>query len=279
MDRAQELRRCLNSIAACTTQPTEIIVSDDGQNRAETQEVCAGFPLVRYFPGPCRGLCANRNAAIDHATADFVSLLDDDVVVPPDFISLAFAIVAKLPAQTLVTGTAIDAGRPVIPNSPSFLGFFGRAPNGDFRNINLICNLLPRSAFQEEKFDEIMRYGYEDMDLCTRLLARGYVVRHEPKLVTTHLPPPRSAAVNRERKALAERARFYATVKRYLMYERSAVRLLAYVVVAPVHRALHAGKAGKWSEVPVALTDMCFAIRNSFRERAQQRRRQPTSAR
>lgn len=277
MDRPQELRRCLNSIAACSTQPSEIIVSDDGQSSEVTQMVCAAFPLVRYFPGPRRGLCANRNATTDRATADFVSLLDDDVVVSPDFVDRAFAIIASLPARTLVTGTAIDAGRPVIPNSPSFLGFFGRAPNGRFRNINLICNLLPRSAFREARFDEVLSYGYEDMDLCAQLLARGYVIRHEPSLITTHLPPPRTDAVSRERRALAERARFYTSVKRYLLYERSLFRLLAFVVIAPVHRVLSAIWAGKWFDVAVAWADIWSATRNGFRELARHRRGDPGS--
>jgi GT2 family glycosyltransferase len=267
MSRPLELRRCLASIAACGLEPSEIVVSDDSPGGHETAAVCADFPLVRYFAGPRRGLCANRNAVTKRATADFVSLVDDDVVVSRDFMSRAHAIIAQLPPRTLVTGTVVDGGQPMVPGNPSFLGFFGRPPNGQFKNINLTCNLLPRRAFEAAKFDETISYGYEDMDLCARLLSKGYVIRHEPSLITTHLPPARSAAIDRERFVMSGRARFYTSVKRYLLYERSSSRLLAYVVVAPIHRILHAIKAGKWFDVPNAVTDMWFAIRANVRER------------
>jgi GT2 family glycosyltransferase len=270
MNRPQELHRCLTSIGACAMQPREIVISDDSPDGTETAAVCSRFPLVRYFAGPRRGLCANRNAVIDRTAADFVSLLDDDVVVPADFMSRAFAIMARLPARTLITGTAIDAGRPVIPGNPSFLGFFGRPVNGEFKNINLICNLLPRTAFEEARFDEAIGYGYEDMDLCARLLARGYVIRHEPTLITTHLPP-RSTSSDRERFVMVGRARFYTSVKRYLLYERSLTKLAAFILAAPLHRVLHAIKARKWFDVPHALPDMWFAVRASLREQGRQR--------
>jgi GT2 family glycosyltransferase len=270
MNRPRELRRCLASIASSGPQPSEIIVSDDSPFGRETEAVCSAFPLVRYFNGPRRGLCANRNAVVGRTDADFVSLLDDDVVVSPDFLSRALGIVAKLPKRTLVTGTLIDGGRPVIPGNPSFLGFFGQPPNGHFKNINLTCNLLPRGALEEAGFDETISYGYEDMDLCARLLSRGYVIRHEPSLIATHLPPARSAAVDRERFALSGRARFYTSVKRYLLYERSVTKVGAYIVLAPIHRVLHAIKSGKWFDVPNAVTDMWFAVRASLRERTRQ---------
>jgi glycosyltransferase involved in cell wall biosynthesis len=271
MNRPSELRRCLTSIAACTMQPTEIIVSDDSPVDHGTATVCSNFPLVQYFVGPRRGLSANRNAAIEHANADFLSLLDDDVIVPVDFVSRALAIISELSARTLVTGTAIDGGRRVVPGNPSFLGFFGRPPNGQFKNINLICNVLPRSAFDVAEFDEAISYGYEDMDLCSQLLSRGYVIRYEPDLMTTHLPPPRSEAMTRERFLLSARARFYTSVKRYLLYERNLAKLLVYIVVAPVHRILHAIKASKWFDLPTALTDMWIAVRISLRARARER--------
>jgi hypothetical protein len=160
-----------------------------------------------------------------------------------------------------------------VPGNPSFLGFFGgRSPSDQLKNINLICNVLPRTAFEEACFDETISYGYEDMDLCSRLLSRGYVIRHETALITTHLPPPRTPTMDRERFVMSGRARFYTSVKRYLLYERSLPKLLAYIVLAPVHRALHATKTGKWFDVPNAVPDMWFALRAGFREAARQRR-------
>lgn len=279
VNRPQELQRCLASIAACRAQPTEIVVSDDSPDGRETAAVCSAFPGVRYFVGPRRGLCANRNSIISWASTDFVSLLDDDAVVSVDFIDFALTIIEKLPARTLVTGTVIEAGNPVLPGNPSFLGFFGRTScNGNLKNINLNCNLFPRTAFEEACFDERISYGYEDMDLCTRLLSRGYVIRQERELVTTHLPPPRTAATDRGRFVMSGQARFYTSVKRYLLYERNLPKLLAYIALAPTHRVLHAIKTGKWFDLPNAVTDMTFALRAGFQERARERRPTPVSS-
>jgi glycosyltransferase involved in cell wall biosynthesis len=272
INRPQELHRCLTSITAGKELPEEILVSDDSPAGRETAAVCAAFPAVRYFEGPRRGLCANRNAVIRHARTEFVSLLDDDAVVSEDFVSLSLPILAELPAKTLVTGTTIEADRPVVPGNPSFLGFFGQPPKGRFKNINLNTNLLPRAAFAEANFDETISYGYEDMDLCARLLSKGYAIRHEPSLVNTHLPPPRTAALERERSALAARARFYTSVKRLLLYEHNLPKLLAYTVIAPTHRALYAVRTGEWLDVPNAVTDMGFALRAGFREQARERK-------
>ena len=49
MSRPQELNRCLESIAKSGRQPAEIVVSDDSPDGKETEAVCSGFPLVRYF--------------------------------------------------------------------------------------------------------------------------------------------------------------------------------------------------------------------------------------
>jgi GT2 family glycosyltransferase len=272
VDRPELLRRCLAAIAAGTALPAEVLVSDDSRDGAAAASVCAGFAGVRYLRGPRRGLCANRNAVIRQARTDFVSLLDDDAVVAVDFVARALAALAGLPPRTLVTGTVFETDRPVVAGNPSFLGFFGKQPDRRYENINLNCNLLPRGAFAEAGFDETIGYGYEDMDLCARLLSRGYTIRLDPALVTTHLPPRRSTALDRRRFAMAERARFYTSVKRYLLWQRKPSKLLAYLVVAPAHRALHALKTGKWFDLPHAVADMAWALRATLRERARLRR-------
>jgi glycosyltransferase involved in cell wall biosynthesis/GT2 family glycosyltransferase len=272
MDRPELLRRCLASLAAGTARPAEILVSDDSRDGGGAAAVCAAFPGVRHLAGPRRGLCANRNAAIRQACAGFVSLLDDDAVVAPDFVARAQAVIAALPPRTLVTGTVIETDRPVVPGNRRFLGFFGRAPRRRFENINLNCNLIPRSAFDGAGFDETIGYGYEDMDLCARLLAQGYVIRHDPGLVATHLPPCRGAALDRQRFVAANRARFYTGIKHYLLWRPNPVLLLAFIVAAPLHRALHAVRTGKWFDLPHVLADMAFALRATLRERARLRR-------
>jgi GT2 family glycosyltransferase len=268
VNRPEVLRRGLRAIAAGTAQPDAVLVSDDSADGAATAAVCAEFPAVRYLPGPRRGLCANRNAVIRAADTDFVSLLDDDAVVSADFVARARAALPTLPAKTLLTGTVIETDHPVVAGNATFLGFFGKPPRGRYENINLNCNVFPRAALAEAPFDETIFYGYEDMDVCARLLARGYSIRLDAALVNTHLPPRRTAGVDKQRFIMGERARFYTSVKRYLLWERKPAKLLAYLLLAPLHRLLHALKTGKWYDLTHAVTDMGFALRATFRERA-----------
>ncbi len=268
-DRPDLLRRCLAAIAAGTVPPTEVLVSDDSPDGGATAAVCADFPGVRYMRGPRRGLCANRNALIRAARGDFVSLLDDDGILSPSFVAQALTLIADLPAKTLVTGSVIERqGLVEVPGSPYFLGFMGKSPNGRIANMQMNCNLFPRRAFQEALFDEAIFYGYDEVDICAALLSRGYSIRHDPALVNTHLPPLRTATVDKRRFVMAERARFYTSVKRYMLWERDLPKLLAYIVAAPAHRALHAARTGKWYDLPHAVGDMVFAIRAALRERA-----------
>jgi GT2 family glycosyltransferase len=273
-NRPELLRRCLAAIRDGEMQPTEVLVSDDGRDGQEADAACAEFSGVRYFRGPRRGLCANRNAVIRQARSDFVSLLDDDAIVSADFVRRAFAIIADLPPRTLVTGRIVEAGRSITADNATFLGYFGKPPDGRYDNINLNCNLIPRSAFAKVTFDETIFYGYEDMDVCTQLRAQGYVIRFNDGIVNTHAPPRHSVTANRERYSLAERARFYTSVKRYLLWERNWPKLLAFIVFAPGHRALHAIKTRRWFDLRGSVTDIVFALRAVLRERARLRRQE-----
>ncbi len=273
MDRPAILRRCLESIAKGSRLPTEVIVSDDNPSGGQTREVCQQFSFVRYVQGPSKGLCANRNRVIAQAVTDYVSLLDDDAMVGEDFVVRAMAATADLPPNEILTGAVIESeNRLVAPANSTFLGHFGRPPTGRYKNINLNCNLFPRAAFAYASFDEQIAYGYEDMDLCSCLLACGFRIRYDPTLVNAHLPPEKAGATQRRQSLDRERARFYTSVKRYLLWERAPMKLLLFLVAAPIHRAAHAIKARLWYDVPHCLPDIAFAVRMTCREAARLKR-------
>jgi GT2 family glycosyltransferase len=262
------LRRCLDSIAAGTSQPTQVLVSDDSSTGDATQAVCAAYPKVRYLRGPRKGLCANRNAVIQHVSTGYVSLLDDDAVVSVEFASRAFAVIADLPDNVIITGTVIETDHATVPNNPSFWGHFTERTHGRFENVNLNCNLLPRHAFSCASFDETIVYGYEDTDLCACLLSQGFRIHHDSSLVNTHLPPPQSASTKRERHLNMERARFYISLKRYLLWKEDIPKFLAFIILAPLHRMASAIKNGRWFELPHCLPDIVFALRAALLEKA-----------
>lgn len=101
--RAGGLATCLASIADGDERPDQVIVSDDG-HEVEAERVATAYPWVTYQRGPARGLSANRNACIDSATGDHIAFIDDDVVVPPTFVSVARSVTG----DDVVTGHEVN---------------------------------------------------------------------------------------------------------------------------------------------------------------------------
>jgi glycosyltransferase involved in cell wall biosynthesis len=207
--RPEVLRRCLASIAAGSRLPDDVIVSDDSptkEQRDEVRRVVAAFSFARYTQGPAKGLCANRNHVIVAATTSHISLLDDDAVVGHEFVESAVRAIASEPAAVFSGDVLEDGVTHTPPSNPTAWGHFGAFPAAGtpLRNVQLNSNVFPRRAFADAAFDERLVYGYEDTDLCDRLVRVGWRIERRPELLNTHLPPlPRG-----DRGWLAERERF-----------------------------------------------------------------------
>lgn len=267
-DRVAILDRCLTSIAQGTALPETVIVSDDSLDSAGTRAVCEQFPFVRYHGGPKRGLCANRNAAVAQAGTDYVSLIDDDGIVGRTFIEDLKSILPSLPAKTVVSGDVLEYGGRTVPSNPWFLGHFGR-PYGaqQLQGINLNCNCLPRAAFDDAIFDEVLVYGYEDMDLCSNLLSQGYRFVHHPELVNQHVPPQQTAGFRRRRYRAKQKARFQTSMTRYLVWQNDPFLAFLYILAAPAHRILYALRHGLWADISCAVFDIVTATNQAVLRR------------
>lgn len=89
----QALLRTLESVAAQTEFPYEVIVADDGSTE-ETARVVADFAATASFPvrhvwHPDEGfrLAAIRNKAIAAAKGDYIVQIDGDIILHPRFIA------------------------------------------------------------------------------------------------------------------------------------------------------------------------------------------------
>ena len=83
------LSYCLESIAAQTEHDIEIIVVDDGSTDNSGKicdEFCAKDPRVRVFHKPNEGAASARNAGVDDAHGEYISFVDADDRLEPDFL-------------------------------------------------------------------------------------------------------------------------------------------------------------------------------------------------
>src|SRR5580698_7720745 len=81
-NRADDLRRCLESVQQSTRMPEQVIVSVDGDDGKTVEALAECFPFVQYQLGPRIGLGANRIVCIGIATSQYLAFIDDDVIIP-----------------------------------------------------------------------------------------------------------------------------------------------------------------------------------------------------
>jgi len=180
-DRAAELDRCLTALGSA-----DVIVVDDGSAEPAAVERVArrhGARLVRRDNG---GPAAARNTALPLLRKDFVAFLDSDCVPPPGWLE-------QLRGHLQDTRVAAVAPR-VTGGLRSPLDLGTRAgdvrPRAPVAYVPTAALVVRRTAL--EPFDETLRFG-EDVDLVWRLVAAGWRVRYDPRVVVDHVEPARLA--------------------------------------------------------------------------------------
>jgi glycosyltransferase involved in cell wall biosynthesis len=234
MNRPNELNRCLQSVFQGVKKPDEVIVSDDSPDNQATQQVVAKYPGVIYQQGPRRGLGPNRNACIQRARSSHIIFVDDDVCVPPEFFATAHQLIAASDPKTLITGYEMkhcEGTQKIVPHNPDFWGLQRVPVRHEYRAIVINSTMFPRNLFEQALFDEHLRYGSEEIDIAQHAVALGYRIAYEDSLYVDHYPSP----VNREQyKQFVYASRLYATTKAYWYYERSILKTLAFILLAPL---------------------------------------------
>ena len=243
MNRPEDLDRCLTSVMASDRRADQVIVSDDSDaERAPlTRQVAGRHPGVVYLEGPRRGLSANRNNCLDRVTADLVSFLDDDSTIDPDFLGRAVATWerhAEGSPRVIVTGQATDPSGPLVPSHLNFLGFYG-AKVRDGEAPSAVCigsAVLPMTLFGAIRFDEKITFGTEERDISLHATHVGYRIVYCPEIVTHQHP----SQVNREIYRRDEVTnRVYFGLKRYTVYDRSALKFAAFNVLVLANAVGH----------------------------------------
>lgn len=108
MDRST-LARALDSVAAQTYQPAEIVVvAACGPGHRELPAAWKNSPLRLVLPASPLNRAAAANAALDAATGDWLNFLDDDDELLPDhFLQLARALESRPQSRLAYTKTVI----------------------------------------------------------------------------------------------------------------------------------------------------------------------------
>ncbi len=262
MDRPNDLDRCLKSIFLGQEIPDEIIVSDDSLDGALNQSIMAKYPQVIYQEAPHQGLGANRNACIHKSRGDYLIFIDDDVYISSDFIKTARRIISQSNANLIITGYEINykfgkqQGIKIVPHNPDFWGFQKVPVNNNYRAVVINASIFPRLLFQQALFDEHLRYGSEELDMAQHAIALGYQIIYEDSLFVEHYP----SSINRSHyEQFIDASRLYATAKAYWQYEKSLLKTLNYLFLAPLHLVGSAIKQGNLLAIKKAIKSIFLA--------------------
>jgi glycosyltransferase involved in cell wall biosynthesis len=184
----QLIEKCLTSLRSCGYPDLEVIVCDDGSTD-RTLEIARSFRCL-VLELPRLGLGAARNAGLAAATGEIVAFIDADAFCHPDW--------PYYLAISLEDDGVVATGGPNLPVSGAALveRAVSRSPGApmevllaDDRAEHVPgCNMaFRREALREVGgFDTVFTAAGDDVDVCWRLLDRGYVIGFAPAAQVRH---------------------------------------------------------------------------------------------
>ncbi|HEY2802138.1 MAG TPA: glycosyltransferase family 2 protein [Chthoniobacterales bacterium] len=200
-DRIDLLARCVASVEEKTRYGRfEIVIVD---NDSETEEACAYFGQTRHrvlqFPGPFNYSAIN-NFAVEQTDAPWLLFLNNDAeVIDPEWLtSMAEHIqrpeVGAVGARLLFRDGSVQHAGIVLgvrgTVKHAFCGFAGDSPGvcrqlqvtRNYSAVTAACLLTRRDVFEKiGGFDEEqLPVIFNDVDLCLKMRAAGYLVVYTP---------------------------------------------------------------------------------------------------
>jgi len=187
-NRKDDLRENLAAIRAQTVAPDQIIVVDNCSGDGTPGMVIVEFPEVQLIrmPHSRYGACETFNIGFSSASGEYVGILDDDVILPVDFVESMLAEFGQEPETTvLLSPKVIEPEMPLdyinseALNTPRYMSTFRG------------CGSMAKNAAlrEAEYYDERFFIFGNERDLTTRLLNLGYRVKMVPSIEVFHKAP------------------------------------------------------------------------------------------
>ncbi|MBQ9211559.1 MAG: glycosyltransferase family 2 protein [Clostridia bacterium] len=205
MDHGEDLKKCLSSIQQKSTwQNWEAIIVENNSRKAETfqlyEEITGADPRVRVVKwGREFNFSALCNFGASSATGEYILLLNNDMeVISPQWME-EMLMYAQRPDVGAVGGllyypddTVQHAG--VIVGLGAAAGHAYRwYPRGQKQGVHRLCiaqnlsavtgacMMIPRRVYDEvQGMEEAFPVAFNDVDLCLRIRAAGYLVVFTP---------------------------------------------------------------------------------------------------
>ena len=261
-NRPDSLAVCLRSIKAQFLKPDEVVVVEDDSTSKiikvmEKFNQCDKFKLTHILTGKRSGLPAARNTGVRAAKGDILAFIDDDVILPPNWLSE----IVKCYQETNADGVGgyihdVLSLKDEKPTGDFLSSFFYRlisairlvffynkvgklSPIGlPYAHLNLQtdgyrevdyfqgCNMsFRREVFDYCQFDESYGFREKEEDFCLQVRGKeGKKLIYNSKAVVIHTRNQSGGTRSRERLYWTFQIHTYYLLKNYnLKYLRVAV--------------------------------------------------------
>jgi len=187
-NKKEDVREELDALREQRLPFDEIVLVDNASSDGTADMVRQDYPEVKLVVTPHSryGACETFNLGFSTARYPLIAILDDDVVLPPDWLEKLVAKFKTEPETTAVLSTKV-----MEPGTPDW---YDRHPEvnrerymATFRGCGSIARreVLERAGWYDAKF---FIYGNE-RDLTARILNLGYRVKQYPEVTTFHGTP------------------------------------------------------------------------------------------
>jgi GT2 family glycosyltransferase len=187
-NKREDVRRNLAAIRVQTRPFDAVIVVDNHSSDGSQDMIRNEFPEVQLvvMPHPRYGACETFNIGFSTAKTDFIAILDDDVVLPPDWNEkMLRKFESEPPSTALISSQVLEPGTPQWyldhpeVNRERYMATFRGCATLARRSVIEACGWYDPDFFI---------YGNE-RDLAARVLNAGYRILQYPGVVVQHGTP------------------------------------------------------------------------------------------
>lgn len=177
---------CIESLLNQTMKPDEIIVIDDGSTD-DTIKFASKHPIKLLKHEKNKGLAEARNTSIKNAVGDIIVFIDCDAKAEKDYIE---NMVKNYKDDTVagVGGKAIEVPLGGLANNYRSLfnvQEWGERGESDF--LRGLCFSFRKAVLKEVGgFNPYYRTNGEDVDICRRIIKKGYKLIYDPAIKVLH---------------------------------------------------------------------------------------------
>lgn len=137
----QYLRRCVDSVLAQSYTDFELLLIDDG-SRDQSPAICDEYAVadarVQVFHQPNGGVSSARNLGLDHARGQWITFIDSDDFISPNYLSA----VNRSDADLLILNKRVNHIRGGYSEVQCLENYTGQLPLRQYLGENLHLHLL-----------------------------------------------------------------------------------------------------------------------------------------